>query len=153
MENYLNGGEKMSVKKVSNQLTPSSTNIPARLKLFAVLLFAVYFLSAANCLAAVYYLDAAAGNDSNPGTSSQPWRTIQRALPNYSASPVTAAGDTVIIAAGNYGSVSYSSGSSRSSYITYQAADPANKPRFTSVSISSANAYLKFRNMQIRSMP
>jgi hypothetical protein len=42
-----------------------------------------------------YYVSTT-GNDSNPGTLTQPWRTIQKAANNMSA------GDTVIANAGNY---------------------------------------------------
>jgi len=45
------------------------------------------------------YVVSPAGNDGNPGTPSQPWRTITRAL--RSDSPA-GAGDTVLIKAGRY---------------------------------------------------
>lgn len=43
----------------------------------------------------IYYV-AKNGNDSNPGTESQPWRTIQK------AAETLVAGDTVYIKAGTY---------------------------------------------------
>lgn len=48
-----------------------------------------------NPAANTYYVSPS-GNDSNPGTSSQPWRTLQH------AADVVNAGDTIMIAAGNY---------------------------------------------------
>jgi uncharacterized repeat protein (TIGR02543 family) len=44
-----------------------------------------------------YYLDAVNGNDSNPGTEAQPWKTISK------AQAVISAGDTVILRTGDYG--------------------------------------------------
>jgi len=32
---------------------------------------------------ATYYLDAVNGNDSNPGTSGAPWKTLARSMINY----------------------------------------------------------------------
>jgi hypothetical protein len=64
---------------------------------------------------ATYYV-ATNGNDSNPGTESQPWRTIQR------AADTLVAGDTVYIRAGTYNEqvVPQNSGAS-GAYITYAA--------------------------------
>jgi uncharacterized repeat protein (TIGR02543 family) len=53
--------------------------------------------------AATYYLDAVNGNDSNSGSASAPWRTIDRAKPYGSVSPQVVASDTVILKSGNYG--------------------------------------------------
>ncbi len=44
----------------------------------------------------VYYVDQATGNDANPGTLSQPWKTITK------ANQTLLAGDTVYIKAGTY---------------------------------------------------
>lgn len=62
----------------------------------------------------VYYV-ATTGSDSNSGTQSSPWKTIQKAANSVSA------GDTVYVAAGSYGeSVSITkSGSSSTSMITF----------------------------------
>ena len=59
----------------------------------------VFFLSAlalAEFVAASSYYVATNGNDANPGTLSQPWRTIQKAANTVSA------GDTVYIREGTY---------------------------------------------------
>lgn len=53
------------------------------------------FLIAGNSLGATYYV-ATTGNDSNPGTESNPWRTIQK------AANTVAAGDTVLVQPGTY---------------------------------------------------
>ena len=44
----------------------------------------------------IYYIDNALGSDSNSGSQSQPWQSIQK------AADTAVAGDTVIVAAGNY---------------------------------------------------
>src|SRR3989344_1578306 len=44
----------------------------------------------------VYYVDSTGGNDANPGTQLQPWRTIQK------AANTVVAGDTVLIRGGVY---------------------------------------------------
>jgi Big-like domain-containing protein/parallel beta helix pectate lyase-like protein len=49
-----------------------------------------------SCVAVCHYVDAAAGNDANPGTSTSPWRTIQH------AADVMNPGDTVIVNDGVY---------------------------------------------------
>ncbi|UCD49845.1 MAG: right-handed parallel beta-helix repeat-containing protein [Phycisphaerales bacterium] len=56
--------------------------------------------------AATYYVDAAHGNDANPGTSTAPWKTLGRAKINYSGSPKVAYGDTVLVRNGSYGGFS-----------------------------------------------
>ena len=70
-----------------------------------------------------YYVDPVNGNNNNPGTSASPWQSFLRATPTYSATPAVAEGDTVYLAAGNYGSVDYnrSEVTSRTQWITYKA--------------------------------
>lgn len=46
-----------------------------------------------------YYVSASTGNDSNPGTFEQPWKTINRAVEDENGAP---AGSTVYVAAGTY---------------------------------------------------
>ncbi len=64
----------------------------------------------------VYYV-APTGNDSNPGTETQPWRNIQK------AANTLVAGDTVYIRAGTYQErvIPQNSGSDGNHYITYAA--------------------------------
>ena len=62
-------------------------------------LFGAFFLlagAAQPALAATYYVGTA-GNDANPGSSASPWRTIAK------AANTMVAGDTVLVASGNYG--------------------------------------------------
>ena len=54
--------------------------------------------SSYNPALATYYVDDAAGNDANPGTLAQPWKTIG----NGDATGVLNPGDTVIVNAGTY---------------------------------------------------
>ena len=46
--------------------------------------------------AATYYVSASLGNDSNPGSQTQPWQTLKK------ASLTVVAGDTVIVGSGRY---------------------------------------------------
>jgi parallel beta-helix repeat protein len=62
-----------------------------------------------------YYYVATSGNDLNPGTQSQPWRTIQKAAATLMA------GDTVLIHAGTYyEKVTPANSGTDGQYITYQ---------------------------------
>jgi hypothetical protein len=64
--------------------------------LISTSIFLLFFLlNAADASAATYYI-ATTGSDSNPGTLSQPWRTIGK------ANSTLQAGDTVYIRAGTY---------------------------------------------------
>ena len=64
----------------------------------------------------VFYVDDAAGNDSNSGGSSDPWKTIQK------AANVMGSGDTVLVAAGTYNErVQVRTSGAPGSSITYQA--------------------------------
>jgi len=74
-------------------------------------IFIMILMSSQIFAGTVYYVDATNGNDSNLGTESFPWKTIQK------AANTTVAGDTVIVKAGTYNeriseSTSGSSGSS-----------------------------------------
>ncbi|MHC4538077.1 MAG: right-handed parallel beta-helix repeat-containing protein, partial [Planctomycetota bacterium] len=64
---------------------------------FFCLIFAISAALPSTGLAATYYLDAANGNDSNPGTGNEPWKTIGKAF------NAAAYGDTVLLRNGNYG--------------------------------------------------
>ncbi len=61
---------------------------------------AVFFFAALMAVslqgAVVYYVDGARGSDSNSGTQSLPWKTIQK------AANIMVAGDSVTVAAGIY---------------------------------------------------
>lgn len=87
-------------------------------------------------LAATYYVDANGcdADDGNPGTSNAPWKTMARAMQNWSgAGTKVRPGDTVILRDGDYGKVefNYSYGSaipqpgSWNDRIAYKAADGA----------------------------
>ena len=67
--------------------------------------------------AAAYYVNPADGNDSADGSSSSPWRTIDKAKSTVNP------GDVVNLMPGSYGSVTFSSGDkcgAGSAYITYR---------------------------------
>jgi PKD repeat protein len=63
----------------------------------------------------VYYVDGVAGNDSNPGTQSLPWKTIQK------AANTMVAGDKVIVKSGTYSErVSETTSGNSGNQIVYQ---------------------------------
>ena len=57
----------------------------------------LFLIPQSRVFAATYYLDANNGNDSNLGTSSQPWKTLSK------AQSIVISGDTVIVRDGSYG--------------------------------------------------
>jgi parallel beta-helix repeat protein len=70
--------------------------------------FVLFLLFFTPCFAATYYV-AMTGNDSNPGSQTLPFRTIQK------SADVAVAGDTVIVRAGTYAGAKFSrSGTSAS---------------------------------------
>ena len=74
----------------------------------AILVFVVleglFFLSVAE--GATYYVNPSTGNDTNNGSSSEPWLTIERAYPSNTNDPHVDPGDTVMLADGEYGDFS-----------------------------------------------
>lgn len=52
---------------------------------------------------AQWWVDAANGDDANPGTKNAPWQTVARAKIDYDGTPRVAYGDTVAVAPGAYG--------------------------------------------------
>ncbi|MFJ9543927.1 choice-of-anchor Q domain-containing protein [Streptomyces sp. NPDC101225] len=54
-----------------------------------------------NAAVTTYYVDPATGSSSNPGTASQPWRTLQEV---FASGKTFAAGDTIILRSGDHGS-------------------------------------------------
>ena len=78
--------------------------------------FASYHYTQAAPSGVIYYVSTL-GSDTNPGSSSQPWRTIQK------AADVMVAGDTVNVLAGDYSSqgVNVSKSGTSGSPITFQA--------------------------------
>jgi len=114
--------------------------------------FVLLILFPAVCLGATYYLDAVNGDDSNPGTSDLPWKTIARAQ-NYKTGyipsgydPMVQSGDTVIIRNGNYGKFRESTNDNpvskyhfhRTDWITYKAVS-GHTPTFSSITINNAD--------------
>ena len=62
----------------------------------SLLIFISWSLVISSCRSVTTYYVATSGNDVNPGSQSQPWKTIQK------AAAVMHAGDTVLIHAGTY---------------------------------------------------
>lgn len=87
-----------------------------------------------------YYV-ATSGNDSNPGTASQPWKTIQHAA--SSVNP----GDTVVVQAGTYNErVTLSRSGSSSAYINFKA-DPARSVNMNGFNLNSQ--YVKVEGFKV----
>ncbi len=98
---------------------------------------------------ATYYLDAVSGNDSNPGTSDQPWKTLSRAYTSYSGeSPKVQQGDTVLFRSGSYGQFRESTGDNpgenwlfyRNNWVTYKTA-PGQTPILTRIDIDNQDKW------------
>ena len=85
-----------------------------KIPIFVIFLFSLIYISSSRNLHAADYYVAANGNDSNPGSESLPWLTVQK------AANTLVAGDTVYIKAGTYNEIvtPVNSGSS-GNYITY----------------------------------
>lgn len=117
---------------------------------FVILLLTVFIPLAVS--AAIYYVSTS-GNDANPGTESQPWRTIQKAA--YSL----VAGDTVYIRSGTYAErvIPQNSGS-EGNYITY-AANPGDVvtidgtgisvPEYSGLFDISGRSYIRVSGLRI----
>jgi len=112
---------------------------------------AIIFGLLCRCISgATYYIDAADGNDSNPGSSQSPWKTIARAYPTDSRDPKVNAGDTVYIRNGTYGTFNLGNYSG-SSWIIY-AAEAGHLPHFTTISINNSaqqNVYIRFDGIDV----
>jgi hypothetical protein len=119
------------------------------LYILCLLLASLFYLTSfANVAgAATYYLDAVNGEDTNPGTSELPWKTLSKAQ-----SEITD-GDTVILATGDYGNF-IEIDIPHTDWITYQAADGATV-NFDSITIrkisyeGELSSYLIFRGIRI----
>ncbi len=83
-------------------------------KIIVVLL--TIFIMCPSSWAAIYYVNASTGNDSNSGTLSKPWRTIEK------ANNTLVAGDTVNIQSGTYSNdpINPRNSGNSNQYITYQ---------------------------------
>lgn len=100
---------------------------------FLLLTFAI-FVVASSGYAATYYVSEL-GDDSNPGTQAQPWRTVQK------AANTMVSGDTVYVQAGTYDEpvTTQRSGADASHYITFQG---VGLPILKAVDIK--HSYIKF---------
>jgi len=114
---------------------------------------------------ATYYVDAASGDDSNPGTEAQAWATIPYTWSEPRAGKVVAEGDTVLFKNGSYGAFLESTRENppskylvyRNDWITYKAAT-GHTPELASVyiynedreaPIEHGRSYLKFEGFRI----
>lgn len=107
---------------------------------------------------AVFYVDGnhSAASDSNPGTESSPWKTIQKAADTLSP------GDTVYIKQGTYSPFTVKkSGSAAGGYITFAAAPGHERLAIVDGTGSTSNAgnciysrgksYIAIRDLEVRS--
>ena len=85
----------------------------------ALLLIVAATIGASPGFCATYYV-ATTGGDSNPGTSASPWRTLQK------AADTVVAGDTVIVAPGDYAGFMIQNSGTASAPILFQASGAAN---------------------------
>ncbi len=70
-------------------------------RVWCLLISGLFYLTAAinTASAATYYIDPVNGNDTDPGTSAEPWKTATKGF------QVSTYGDTVMLRNGNYGDV------------------------------------------------
>ena len=96
--------------------------------------------------AKTYYLDAVTGNDTFPGTSTQPWKTLSKSIAEAINS------DSIFIMNGNYGAYIENRGSAnRSNWITYIASSGQTSVIFEYIRVTGTevNAYLHFEGIDI----
>jgi len=93
------GHKYMRIEKSENTLCISrrSDNVRWLKSIIFCLILTINVCLPSVVLAESYYVDAVNGDDSNPGTEAQPWKTISKAQTEISA------GDTVILRTGDYG--------------------------------------------------
>jgi len=101
---------------------------------------------------ATYYLDAANGDDSNPGTSDQPWKTLSRAYALYSgAGTKVTEGDTVLFKDGDYGEFrEVHIDANRTDWIIYEAA-PGHSPTLSNIFVynDDYDSYLRWNGFNV----
>ncbi len=139
------------VKELSTFFQANKPRYRPRRAFFALCLLTtvIFYITTTNTASATtYYVSAADGNDSNPGTSSAPWKTIAK------AQSVVTSGDTVKLRTGNYGAYSESPAINRTDWVTYTA-DTGSVPVFTKIYIYKSispgvNSYLKFDGIDIQ---
>ena len=117
---------------------------------FFTIISVVFTLVIANAVeGSTYYIDAATGNDSNPGASDQPWKTLSRAYTWYTgAGSKVQEGDTVLFRNGSYGQFKESTGTNpgenylfyRYNWITYKA-DTGHTPVLSDVYICNQDKW------------
>ena len=94
------------ILKPNNRLLTKTTFFTVLVTLVCIILPSVVW-------GQTYYVDTT-GNDGNPGTLSQPWKTISK------ANSTLIAGDTVYIRAGTYGTIEPANTGTSNHIITYQ---------------------------------
>jgi hypothetical protein len=141
----------MYVKKSKNKISkPFRSGSVHRLKIVVFcFLFALNATLPSIVVAASYYVDPINGNDSNPGTSPAPWKTISKA----ESSAVN--GSTVYLRSGNYGDVVLNTNHGRASWdeaVTYRA-ESGKTPVFTNLSIQGYyDYYTEFNRINVISV-
>ena len=118
--------------------------------LITMLLLTVCALMKASATPTLYYVSPA-GNDSNPGTTSQPWLTIKK------AANTMVAGDTVNIHAGTYNEdVQPVNSGNANKYITYRAFGDGDvvidgqSGKRTECILVNNESYLQFINLHLK---
>ena len=151
-ENVLEGFSSVSgvVKVMVNNIEKTFRPVyridhkPSRMVcVWFLLISSFFYLTAAinTASAATYYIDDVNGVDSNPGTSSEPWKTIGK------AQSVVQSGDTVNLRNGNYGSFNQSN-ASYTDWVTYKN-DSGHTPVLSEMAINNVS-YLKFDGITVQ---
>eukprot|EP01121_Diplochlamys_sp_Union-15-3_P022063 TRINITY_DN9283_c0_g1_i1.p1 TRINITY_DN9283_c0_g1~~TRINITY_DN9283_c0_g1_i1.p1 ORF type:complete len:454 (+),score=44.63 TRINITY_DN9283_c0_g1_i1:67-1428(+) len=109
---------------------------------FVIVLFALGFFSVLSDAQYSYYVSASRGDDSNPGTDSQPLKTVQHLIENIDFFNGTT---TIYIEEGNY-SVIYNSPISRAAITFISSTTPATFTNFN-LNIGGTSSSLIFSNI------
>lgn len=119
-----------------NAFFPKLHDFLAIFQLSALILLICISLTKSSGCGAAYYVSAT-GNDSNPGTEAQPWRTIQHACDTM------AAGDSVFIRGGLYNESvqTMNSGNAENGHILFSAYS-GEKPIIEGTGVEANNGFI-----------
>lgn len=117
----------------------------SRLSVISTVLACSLLLSIADYAAAADRHVSTSGSDSNSGTQSSPWRTIDHAIAKSNA------GDTIYVANGQYSGINETTSSGRSGYLTIKAATE-HGATVAGINLSYGNltnSYLRFEDLVV----
>ena len=136
-----------NTKKKVRELNTNQQRNHRQFYFLCLLIISLLTFTVIPAFAATYYVDAATGDDTNPGTSANPWETLDRTYTWYSGgeTPVVQEGDTILFRNGNYGDFTEVANNSsqlvyRTSLVTYKA-DTGHSPALTNIEIDNQDKW------------